>query len=145
MIYSIGQLSKETQCKIPTIRYYEEIGLLDKANRSEGNQRQYTSQQCQRLHFIRHSRALGFSLDEIKQLIHLQDCKYDEPHQAHHCEPNAPHLAHQIAQEHLVDVRNKIKELKSLEKTLLRMINTCNNTDSTDCEILKSLNTIKAE
>jgi len=145
MIYSIGQLSKETQCKVPTIRYYEEIGLLDKANRSQGNQRQYTSLQCQRLHFIRHSRALGFSLDEIRQLIHLQDCKYEAPHQTHHCEPNAPHLAHQIAQDHLLDVRNKINELKNLEETLLDMIEACDNTDSNDCEILKELNSIQAE
>jgi DNA-binding transcriptional MerR regulator len=131
MIYTIGQLSKETQCKIPTIRYYEEIGLLDKAQRSAGNQRQYTSLQCQRLHFIRHSRALGFSLDEIKQLIHLQDCNRHDPHQAH-----------QVAQHHLADVRNKIEQLKELEQELLAMIDNCKGTESEDCLVLKSLNDV---
>lgn len=128
MIYSIGQLSKETQCKVPTIRYYEEIGLLNKPQRSAGNQRQYTSEQCQRLHFIRHSRALGFSLDEVKELIHLQDCKRHDPHQAH-----------DIAQQHLIDVRNKIEKLQNLEQELITMIETCHDPKSEDCLILKSL------
>ncbi|WP_299660813.1 helix-turn-helix domain-containing protein [uncultured Psychromonas sp.] len=131
MIYTIGQLSKKTQCKIPTIRYYEEIGLLDKAMRSAGNQRQYTSSQCQRLHFIRHSRALGFSLDEIKQLIHLQDCKRHDPHQAH-----------QVAQHHLTDVRRRIEQLKALEVELLTMIDNCEGEDTEDCLVLKSLNDV---
>lgn len=131
MIYTIGQLSKKTQCKIPTIRYYEEIGLLDKAMRSAGNQRQYTSSQCQRLHFIRHSRALGFSLDEIKQLIHLQDCKRHDPHQAH-----------QVAQHHLTDVRRRIEQLKALEVELLTMIDNCEGEDAEDCLVLKSLNDV---
>lgn len=134
MIYSIGQLSKETQCKVPTIRYYEEIGLLDKAQRSAGNQRQYTSLQCQRLHFIRHSRALGFNLEEIKQLIHLQDCKRHDPHQAH-----------DVAQHHLTDVRNKIEKLQNLEHELLTMIDNCHDPESEDCFILKSLNKIKQD
>jgi DNA-binding transcriptional MerR regulator len=129
MIYSIGQLSKETQCKVPTIRYYEEIGLLDKPQRSQGNQRQYTSLQCQRLHFIRHSRALGFSLEEIKQLIDLQDNKGNDCQQAD-----------EIALRHLSDVREKIEQLRSLEKELLTMIETCHNKSTKECFILKSLN-----
>ncbi len=132
MVYSIGQLSKETQCKVPTIRYYEEIGLLDKAQRSAGNQRRYTSQQCQRLHFIRHSRALGFSLDEIKQLIHLQDCQHHDAHQAH-----------DVAQHHLADVRKKIEQLQALESELLSMIKDCNDPESKFCLVLKSLNKVQ--
>lgn len=131
MVYSIGQLSKETHCKVPTIRYYEDIGLLEKAQRSAGNQRRYTSQQCQRLHFIRHSRALGFSLEEIKQLIHLQDCKHHDAHQAH-----------DVAQHHLVEVRNKIEQLKQLEQQLLTMIDNCDVDGSDDCLVLKSLNEV---
>ena len=132
MVYSIGQLSKETQCKVPTIRYYEEIGLLDKAQRSAGNQRRYTSQQCQRLHFIRHSRALGFSLDEIKQLIHLQDCQHHDAHQAH-----------DVAQHHLADVRKKIEQLQALESELLSMIKDCNDPESKFCLVLNSLNKVQ--
>jgi len=129
MIYSIGQLSKETECKIPTIRYYEEIGLLDKPLRSSGNQRQYTSEQCQRLRFIRHSRSLGFTLEEIKQLLHLQDCKRHDTH-----------YADKIAMRHLSDVRDKIKKLQHLEGELLSMINSCLNANSEECLVLKSLN-----
>jgi len=123
-MYSIGQLSKETQCKIPTIRYYEGIGLLEKAKRSAGNQRQYTRQQCQQLHFIRRSRALGFSLEEIKQLINLQEC----------------HHADDIALRHLTDVRNKIDQLRNLEDELLTMINRCKGSDTESCLVLDSLN-----
>ena len=67
-IYSIGKLSKLTQCKIPTIRYYEDIGLIPVASRSAGNQRRYNLSHLQRLQFIRHSRALGFNLNEIRQM-----------------------------------------------------------------------------
>ena len=132
MIYSIGQLSKETQCKVPTIRYYEEIGLLDKPQRSEGNQRQYTSLQCQRLHFIRHGRALGFSLQEIKQLLDLQENK------RHDCEQ-----ADEIALHHLTDIRSKIEQLQRLETDLVTMIDTCHNDRADKCFILKSLSVIK--
>lgn len=129
MIYSIGQLSKETKCKVPTIRYYEEIGLLDKAHRSAGNQRQYTSLQCKRLHFICHCRSLGFSLEEVRELLHLQYCQRHDEHQADH-----------IVVRHLKEVRNKIEQLQSLEDELLTMVNNCKASQSDDCLVLKSLN-----
>ncbi|MEG3753795.1 MerR family transcriptional regulator [Psychromonas arctica] len=128
MIYSIGQLSQATQCKIPTIRYYEEIGILDKASRSAGNQRQYTQMHCDRLHLICHSRALGFSLKEIKQLIKLQNGQFDGAHQSH-----------QIVLSHLTDVRKKITQLEKLESQLLTLVEQCQQSQTPDCLCVSAL------
>ena len=68
-MFSIGELSKRTGVKIPTIRYYEQMGLIDAPERSDGNQRRYSTDGLKRLSFIRHSRALGFSIEDIKGLL----------------------------------------------------------------------------
>ena len=128
-IYSIGALSKQTRCKIPTIRYYEDIGLLLPANRSIGNQRRYNDDHLSRLRFIRHSRALGFNLEEVRQLIHLQ-----------HCSSHSPHEAHQIAKVHSVDVQLKIKQLLALEVELTEMVESCDHGNSYHCNVLDALN-----
>lgn len=127
-IYSIGQLSKLTHCKIPTIRYYEEIELLSPAYRSEGNQRRYTKIHLSRLRFIRHSRDLGFNLQEIRQLIHLQTC-------AEH----SPHEAHAIAQQHLSEVQKKIRQLQSLAAELTTVVNSCQQGDAVRCQVMEAL------
>jgi len=127
-VYTIGQLSKLTQCKIPTIRYYEKIKLLPQASRTQGNQRRYNQEQVKRLQFIRHSRALGFNIEEIRQLIHLQTCVNHSPHQAH-----------QVAQQHLADVRQKISQLQALAEELQNLIN-CPQGDPYHCQVLDVLN-----
>ena len=62
---SIGVLARETGCKVPTIRYYEQVGLMPPPIRSAGNQRRYGPAHIARLGFIRHARELGFPLDRI--------------------------------------------------------------------------------
>ena len=71
-MFSIGQLSKQTGVKVPTIRYYEQVGLLVSAGRTDGNQRRYDKEGLERLGFIRHARDLGFSIEAITALIDLQ-------------------------------------------------------------------------
>lgn len=127
-IYSIGQLAKLTDIKIPTIRYYEEIELIQQAFRSLGNQRRYNDKHVQRLQFVGHSRALGFSLDEIKQLIHLQECSAHSPHQAH-----------EIAQQHLQDVQQKISQLSALAQELSNIVDCCHHEDDYECRVLDAL------
>ncbi len=91
---TIGDLSKTSGVKIPTIRYYEQMGLLPHAERSEGNQRRYTKEEMDRLTFIKHSRDLGLSIDAIRSLIEL----------SHH--PDKPCAdADRIALEQLASVR----------------------------------------
>jgi DNA-binding transcriptional MerR regulator len=127
-VYSIGQLSKLTMCKVPTIRYYENIEILPQANRSLGNQRRYNKKHLQRLQFIRHSRTLGFSLEEVKQLIHLQECSAHSPHQAH-----------EIAQRHLQDVQQKISQLTALAQELSNIVDCCHHDDDYECRVLEAL------
>jgi hypothetical protein len=64
-MFSIGDLSKQTGVKIPTIRYYEKMGLINSSSRSAGNQRRYRQAQLERLSFVRHARELGFTLENI--------------------------------------------------------------------------------
>ena len=65
MDFSIGELTRRTQVKVPTIRYYEQIGLLAPPPRTEGQQRRYDKKSIARLAFIRHARELGFNMEAI--------------------------------------------------------------------------------
>ena len=69
----IGELASATGCKVQTIRYYEEIGLMPEPKRTAGNQRRYGRPHVDRLAFIRHSRELGFSLEAIRELLSMSD------------------------------------------------------------------------
>jgi len=127
-VYTIGQLSKLADCKVPTIRWYEDKGLLPAANRSEGNQRRYSPQHLMTLKFIRHARALGFDLPAIQKLLTLNGCCYGD-----HLE------ADQIAREHLDEVRGKILQLQAMEQELVAMLDGCAYETDHQCRILEVL------
>jgi len=126
--FSIGQMAKAGNCKVQTIRYYEEIGLLPIPERTEGNQRFYRQDHRNRLAFIRHSRELGFSLDQIRQILAMTD----DPN--HSCEE-----VDAIAREHLREVDSRIKRLQSMKKELKRMITQCAGDKVADCRIVEVL------
>ncbi len=126
--YSIGQMAKAGNCKVQTIRYYEQIGLLPEPVRSAGNQRVYGRDHLNRLGFIRHSRELGFSLDKIREILALSD----DP--SHSCEE-----VDQIARNHLREVESKIRRLESMREELKRMINQCAGNQVSDCRIIEVL------
>lgn len=126
-MFSIGQLSKQTGVKIPTIRYYEQMGLIDAPERSEGNQRRYNKDGLSRLLFIRHSRELGFSVEDIRGLLELSQ------------HPEKPCLdAHNIAVRHLENVQARIAKLKRLERELKR-ISLCDAGNVADCAVIETL------
>lgn len=128
-MFSIGELSRRTNVKVPTIRYYEEAGLLDAPERTEGNQRRYDAAGLERLSFIKHARDLGFSIEAIAALIELQG------HPDRSCAE-----ATDIASAQLSDVRAKIKRLRALEKELVRISKGCDGNGVTeDCYVLASL------
>jgi len=128
-MFSIGELSKQTKVKVPTIRFYEKIGLLAEADRTQGNQRRYDKTGMERLSFIRHARDLGFSIAAISSLIELQD------HPDRSCK-----AATDIADSQLADVHAKIKRLKALEKELTRISKSCDGHGvSENCYVLASL------
>lgn len=126
-MFSIGDLSRRTGVKVPTIRYYEQMGLIDPAERTEGNQRRYTKKGLERLSFIRHARDLGLSIDAIRDLIRLS---------AH---PDAPcDDAHAIARQHRTDLRARIKRLQKLERELGRIETMCDAGIVSDCRIMEA-------
>ncbi len=127
-VYSIGQMAKTGNCKVQTVRYYEKQGLLPEAARSSGNQRIYTQDHMNRLSFIRHSRELGFSLEQIRDMLTLND----QP--THSCG-----AVDDIARVHLDDVKFKIKRLQSMKKELERMINECSGGQVSQCRIIEIL------
>lgn len=125
---SIGALSKATNVKVTTIRYYESIGLLAEPERTESGRRVYGAKTFERLRFIRHARDLGFEIDAIRELIELQSSE----------EQDCSHVDG-IARRHLKGVRNRIEQLRSLEDELERMLDQCKGGRIEQCAILESL------
>jgi len=125
---TIGALSASTGVNIETIRYYERIGLLPAPRRSAGGHRLYDSELAKRLAFVRRSRQLGFSIDEIRALLRLAD----EGGLA--CAE-----VRQITLAHLADIRGKIADLKRLERVLGGMAKACAANRLPACPILKAL------
>jgi len=126
--FMIGELAKRTDTKVQTIRYYEEIGVMPKAVRANNNRRLYNESHLERLTFVRHSRELGFSLDDIRNLLKLSD-QPDRP-----CEE-----VDAIARGHLANVEGKIASLQVLKAELERMVRHCKGGTVSDCQIIKVL------
>lgn len=125
---SIGTLANDTGCKVQTIRYYEEIGLLPKPARTAGNRRVYTPAHRDRLAFIRHARELGFALGAVRELLAMST----EPDQS--CE-----RADRIASAHVAEVERKIGQLTALGVELRRMIRSCRRGRIAQCRIIEAL------
>lgn len=125
---SIGQLSAASGVKVPTIRYYEQIGLLPPPPRSEGNRRLYDETTLRRLTFIRHARDLGFEIEAIRQLLGM--C--DEPDQS--C-----HEADSLARAHLADIDSKIARLQAMRDEVGRMISECAQDRICRCRVIEIL------
>lgn len=124
----IGVLSRESGVKIPTIRYYEEIGLLPPPVRSEGNRRLYPQGAVRRLRFIRHARQLGFEIESIRRLSALTE------NPAQPCGE-----AHRLARQHLAEVEEKIARLTALREELLHMVGDCTHHRIGDCGVIEVL------
>jgi DNA-binding transcriptional MerR regulator len=126
--HGIGDVARRSGCTVQTIRYYERIGLVAPPVRTSGNQRVYDDATLARLTFIRHARALGFSLDAIREILGLsanlnRDC----------AEIDA------IAKTHLDAVRQRIGGLKVLEKELARMVDACAHGAVSECRVVQVL------
>lgn len=128
MEISIGRLSAETGVKVPTIRYYEEIGLMAKPPRSGGNQRKYDRAARARLRFIRHARDLGFPLEAVRELLSLSVMP-DRPCAA----------ADDIARRQLIQVELRIARLTALRDELQRMIGQCAHGAISECRVIEVL------
>lgn len=129
---SIGVIAQQAGCTVPTIRYYEEIGLLPAGPRTEGGRRVYGQAAVRRLTFIRRCRDFGFSIEQVRELVGLVD------------EPDRPCVeVRDVAARHLVQLRQKLAELQALESSVAAFICSCDTAcsggASVDCTILEDL------
>ena len=126
---TIGDLAKRTGTKVVTVRYYEQIGLLPVPSRTAGNYRTYSNEHLRRLRFIRRCRDLGFTLDQIRDLLRLSSQKDEECGEVG-----------RITAQHLIEVEQKISDLRRLAKELRRLNKSCQgNGMIADCRIIEAL------
>lgn len=128
----IGGLARQTGTNAPTIRYYEEIGLLRSANRQAGGQRIYGDADVKQLTFIRRCREFGFSIEQVRSLAAMVQ------------DPSSSCVqARDLAQEHLVAIRSKLSELRALERSMAAFVASCDAScaggPGPDCVILDDL------
>ncbi|MCP1120475.1 DNA-binding transcriptional MerR regulator [Robbsia andropogonis] len=126
-IYSIGTLSEVSGVNIETIRYYEKVGLLPAASRAGNGYRQYDKASADQLSFIRRGRELGFTIDEIRELLAL----------VHH--PDRPCAdADRMTREHLKDIQGKIRDLQRMQRALKQVVG-CQGQTAAHCELVSAL------
>ena len=128
--YLIGVLSTETGVNIETIRYYERIGLMPKPPRTEGRRRIFDASHLKRLIFIRRGRELGFSIDEIRELLGLA--------RGHGLTCAAVKA---MTETHIAGIRSKVKDLRKLERVLNDLAARCHGREVPDCPLLEALYT----
>lgn len=125
---NIGQAAKQSGLSTKMIRYYESTGLLAAANRSDSGYRLYSKNDLHTLEFIKRSRDLGFSLEEVGKLLALWQNR-----------ERASSEVKALAREHIGILDQKIQELTELRETLNVLVDHCHGDDRPDCPILNRL------
>lgn len=127
----IGELSESTGFQVETIRFYEKQGLLSPVSRTESGYREYNQESLKQLHFIRLAKSVGFSLSEISELLMLRV----ERDQRSCAEVKT------IAEQKLLEIKNKINELNQMSKALHEITDACcgGAEPATSCTILNAL------
>ena len=127
--FTIGQVAKQANVNIETLRYYERRGLIPRPRRTVANYRVYSSDNLRRVKFIKQAQGLGFSLQEIKKLLALRATPRAR------CADVRTYAAHKIE-----DIDEKIRSLARMRKTLEKLIAECSGEGPvTQCPILESL------
>ncbi len=128
-VFTIGELARRAGVNVQTVRYYERRGLVLPTGRKRSGYRLYDQGALKRLRFIRHAKELGFTLEEIKELLELR------ADSAFACQ-----RAKEKALEKLKDVERKIGALRSVEKVLKGLVDACNRRSPVEgCPILKAI------
>ena len=124
----IGTLSDRTGCNIETIRYYERIGLMPRTARTDGRHRLYSEDHVKRMGFIRRSRQLGFTLDQIRTLLGLVDGRRYTCAQVK-----------RVTVEHLEEIRRRMVDLTRIEQALKSMAAACDGGAVPKCAVIEAL------
>lgn len=123
-----GEIARHAGCNIETVRYYEKIGLLPDPPRTHGGHRIYGTEHIKRLAFILRGRTLGFSIDELRGFLDLVDGG------AVTCSEIKSRTL-----DHLTAVREKLANLRRLEKVLKQIADQCDGGESPDCPIIEAI------
>lgn len=124
----IGELSRQTGVKVPTIRYYEQVGLMPAPIRTEGKQRRYGAAEISRLNFIRHARELGFEVEAIRELLEMNA----QPDRS--CAD-----VDALTRRHLAEVDRRIARLTAMRGELQRMLDECGQGRVCECRVIEVL------
>ena len=125
---NIGAAAEITGVTAKTIRYYEEIGLILPARRSENGYRNYADEDIQILRFIQRARRLGFSVRDVESLLTLWQDK-----------DRASADVKKLAIKHIDEVEKRIEEMQSIRETLIHLTRKCHGNDRPDCPIIRGL------
>lgn len=125
---SIGEAARSADISPRMVRHYESLGLLPPVARTDSGYRQYTEADLHTLHFIRRSRDLGFSMEEIAELLALWQDKQ-----------RASSQVKQIAQQHIASLSERIAAMQAMQRTLQALVQCCHGDGRPDCPILDDL------
>jgi MerR family copper efflux transcriptional regulator len=128
MSMNIGEAAKASGVSAKMIRHYESVGLFPQAARTESGYRQYTPKDLNTLRFIRQSRDLGFSIEQIRELLGLWQNRRRSSRQVR-----------ALAQAHIEELEQKLQELQAMKATLEHLVHCCHGDDRPDCPIIDSL------
>jgi DNA-binding transcriptional MerR regulator len=134
---TIGQLASQTNTNVPTIRYYEEIGLLPQAQRAANGHRYYVAADMKRLGFIKRCRDFGFPIEQVREMVKLFE------------DGDGPCVeVRDLAQTQLESVRAKIEQMRQLEAKLMSFVASC-DTDccagrTRNCNIIADLSALRS-
>lgn len=125
---NIGQAAKASGVSAKMIRHYEQVGLVPQPNRTESGYRQYSAAEVHTLRFIRQARDLGFSIQEIGELVSLW-----------HNRKRPSRLVKALAEAHIQALERKTQELLAMKNTLEHLVHCCHGDERPECPILESL------
>jgi MerR family copper efflux transcriptional regulator len=125
---NIGEAAKASGVSAKMIRHYESVGLFPEAARTDSGYRQYTDKEVATLRFIRHARDLGFSIEQIRELLGLWQNRKRPSRQVK-----------ALAQAHIQELEEKLRELREMRATLEHLVQSCHGDDRPDCPIIETL------
>lgn len=128
MVYRIGDLAKDIGVRPDTIRYYEKLGLLPPPARMQGGVRRYTAKDKDRLHFVRRAKSMGFTLEEIGNLLKLQNAQVP-----------AREDVRVLVQSKMAEVEARIADLSRLYAELQLLVNLCSSASGGACPIIEEM------
>ena len=126
--FNIGEAARRSGVSAKMVRHYESLGLLPSVHRTEAGYRQYGDSEVHTLRFIRRARDLGFSMDEIAQLLKLWQNRRRSSAEVR-----------RIASRHIDDLSRKLAEMEAMRRTLQHLVHCCHGDDRPDCPILDEL------